>query len=87
MREEFAAYGFPLWFMRVIGGLKILSAIALIVGIWMPSLVLPAASSMAVLMLGAISMHIKVGDKPIKALPATCMLLLSIIAAAAPHFA
>jgi hypothetical protein len=82
MREEFAAYGFPFWFMCIIGGLKILLAIALIVGIWIPALVLPAAIGMAVLMIGAVSMHVKVGDAPIKALPATCMLALSILAAA-----
>jgi hypothetical protein len=86
MREEFAAYGLPFWFMCVIGGLKILLAIALIVGIWVPSLILPAAIGMAVLMIGAISMHIKVSDAPIKALPAVCMLLLSIVAATATRF-
>lgn len=81
MREEFAAYGLPFEVMCLIGGLKIALAIALIVGIWVPSIVMPAAIGMAVLMLGAIGMHLKVGDPPMKALPAVCMLGLSLVAA------
>ncbi len=81
MRQEFAAYGLPFWAMCVIGGLKITLAVLLIVGIWLPSLVAPAAIAMAVLMTGAIGMHLKVGDSPRKSLPAACMLVLSILAA------
>lgn len=81
MREEFAAYGLPIWVMSVIGGLKIMLAVALIVGIWVPALVMPAATGMAALMLGAIGMHLKVGDPPLKSLPAACMLGLSVVAA------
>ncbi len=79
MRQEFAAYGLPAWAMYLIGGLKVALAIALLVGIWVPLLVLPAASVMAVLMIGAIAMHLKVGDPPRKSLPAVCMLGLSIL--------
>ncbi len=81
MREEFAAYGLSYGVMCLIGGLKITLAIALIVGIWVPVLVMPAAIGMAVLMVGAIGMHLKVGDPPLKALPAVCMLGLSVVAA------
>lgn len=81
MREEFAAYGLSYGVMCVVGGLKIALAIALIVGIWVPSLVMPAAIGMAALMLGAIGMHLKVGDPPLKSLPAACMLGLSVVAA------
>ncbi|QOV88555.1 DoxX family protein [Humisphaera borealis] len=81
MREEFAAYGLSYGVMCLIGGLKIALAIALVVGIWVPVLVMPAAIGMAVLMVGAIGMHVKAGDPPLKALPATCMLALSIVAA------
>ena len=63
MREEFATYGLPLWFMWVVGGLKILFALSLLVGFWLPELIRPAAIGMAILMLGAIGMHIKVGDE------------------------
>lgn len=82
MREEFEAYGLPFWFMCVIGTFKITFALMLLAGIWYESVVLPVAIGMAVLMAGAVSMHIKVKDPPKKALPASTVLLLSIIAAA-----
>ena len=53
MVEEFAAYGLPPWFAYLIGTLKIGAALALIAGIWRPSLVLPAAALVCVLMFGA----------------------------------
>lgn len=81
MREEFEAYGLPFWFMCIIGCLKIGFALALLAGIWIHAIVIPAAIGMAILMIGAISMHIRVQDPPKKALPATLMLILSILAA------
>jgi hypothetical protein len=83
MKEEFAAYGLPPWSVGVVGTLKIALAAALIVGLWIPYLVLPAASGMAVLMIGAVAMHSKVADPTKKAVPAMCMLVLSVIAALA----
>jgi hypothetical protein len=80
MREEFAAYGLPAWAMWLIGGLKITLAAGLIAGLWLPALVLPCGVGMAILMIGAIAMHFKVGDRPIRALPAVVMLVLSILA-------
>lgn len=59
--------------------LKLTLAILLIVGIFVPDLVKPAAIGMAVLMLGAISMHIKVKDSLIKSFPAFSFLVLSLI--------
>ena len=79
MKEEFEAYGLPLWFMKLIGFLKLLLAVILIVGIWMPAFVKPAAAGMAILMLGAIIMHFKVKDPPLKSLPAFTFLVLSLI--------
>lgn len=81
MREEFLAYGLPVWFMYVVGALKLICAVMLLAGVWVEVLVLPAAIGLAVLMAGAVSMHIKVKDSPKKALPATTVLVLSIIAA------
>jgi uncharacterized membrane protein YphA (DoxX/SURF4 family) len=81
MREEFAAYGLPAWFMWVVGGLKVSLAILLIVGLWITPVSRPAAIGVAVLMLGAIAMHVKVGDPIKKALPATSMLLLCLFIA------
>lgn len=81
MMEEFEAYGLPKWFMQFIGFLKLLFAIALIAGIWVNGLVLPAAVGMVILMVGAIAMHLKVKDPMIKSLPAFSLLLLSLVVA------
>lgn len=78
MQEEFAVYGFPPWFMYAVGALKVLLAILLIAGTWIPQLVQPAALGMVLLMVGAVMMHIKVKDTPKKTLPALSMLVLSL---------
>lgn len=78
IREEFAVYGLPAWFCTLVGFLKISLALALLFGFWYPPLILPAASLLAVLMLGAISMHAKVRDPLLKALPAASMLVMSL---------
>lgn len=78
MREEFAAYGLPGWFVYFIGALKIGTAIALVAGLWLPVLVLPAAVLLCVLMLGAIAMHFKIRDPLTKSLPAFLMLALGL---------
>ena len=78
LREEFAAYGLPDWFFYLIGALKIGSGVLLIAGIWIPEVVPPAAGTVAVLMVGALSMHAKVKDPFIKYLPAFLMLLMAV---------
>ena len=77
LKEEFATYGLPPFMYFLVGGLKILCAIALLVGLWVPAAVVPAAGVLAVLMLGALAMHIKVGDPISKSVPAFCMLAMS----------
>ena len=77
LKEEFKIYGLPGWFMGLVGFLKLLFAAALIAGIWFPELILPAAIGIAVLMIGAIAMHVKVNDPLKKSLPAFTMLVLS----------
>lgn len=79
MKEEFETYGLTTNMMYFIGGLKVLAATLLIVSIWVYYLALPAAVTMAVLMLGAISMHVKVGDSPKRSLPAFIFLILSLV--------
>ncbi|MDJ0974129.1 MAG: DoxX family protein [Planctomycetota bacterium] len=81
MKEEFAVYGLSEGVMKLIGAAKLLLAAALIVGIWVPQLIQPAAIGMAVLMVGAVSMHAKVKDPLLKSLPATAMLAMSAIVA------
>jgi len=81
MKEEFQVYGLPSWFVGVIGFLKILFALMLVVRLWIPAVVQPAAIGIAILMLGAIVMHIKVKDSLTKSLPAFSLLVLSAIVA------
>jgi CHASE2 domain-containing sensor protein len=81
MKEEFAAYGLPAGMVGLIGGLKLICATLLIVGIWFPVVTQPAAIALAALMVGAISMHVKVKDPPAKSLPAAIMLVLSLVVA------
>jgi uncharacterized membrane protein YphA (DoxX/SURF4 family) len=83
LKEEFAVYGLPSWFMGIVGSLKLLFAALLIAGIWLPVVTKPAAAGMAILMLGAVSMHFKVKDPPKRALPAFSMFGLSLIVAVA----
>lgn len=79
MKEEFEAYGLPEWFMKLIGFLKLTLAALLIAGIFVPDLIKPAAIGMAILILGAIVMHIKVKDSLVKSFPAFSFLVLSLI--------
>ena len=83
MKEEFAVYGLPAWFVWLVGGAKVALAALLLVGVWTPALRMPAAIAMAALMLGAVAMHVKVRDPSRKAVPALAMLALSLIVAAA----
>lgn len=77
LKEEFAAYGLPDFFFYLVGALKIGSAAMLIAGIWNESLVMPAAAIVAILMVGALVMHVKVKDPAVKSLPAFLMLVMS----------
>lgn len=78
LKEEFAAYGLPPWFHIFIGILKVGSAIALIAGIVVPEIVLPAALLVCGLMVGALAMHLKISDPLRKSLPAFLMLVMVI---------
>jgi hypothetical protein len=81
MKEEFAVYGLPVWFMYAIGAVKVGLALALVLGTWRPALVQPAAIAMAALMTAAVVMHVKVKDTLIKTLPSLVMLALSAFVA------
>ena len=81
MREEFEVYGLPPWFMVAVAVLKLSFATLLLAGIWFPFLTTPAAVGMSALMLGAVSMHLKVRDPLKKALPSISMLVLSLFIA------
>ena len=77
MPEEFLAYGLPRWSTYLVGLLKLGAGLALIIGLWYPHWVRPAALLIAGLMVVAIFMHFKIRDPLKKNLPALVMLILS----------
>lgn len=81
MEEEFAVYGLSRSIMLIVGALKLFFATLLLVGLFYTQLVRPAALGLAILMLGAIIMHIKIHDPFKKSIPAFTMLLLCIFTA------
>jgi len=78
MKEEFAAYGLPEKLVWIVGSVKIAGAIALLAGIAFPRLIAPAAALLAVLMLAAVLLHVKVQDPLYKSVPAATVFLLLI---------
>ena len=77
LKDEFAAYGLPAAMFYVVGGLKIICGVLLLVGLAYAPVVLPAAAVVAVLMVGAVAMHLKVRDPVSKFVPAALMLAMS----------
>lgn len=79
--EEFHEYGLPTWSVYVIGFLKVTLAITLLIGIWVPVLVVPSAVGLAFLLAGSITMHFKISDPLIKSFPAALFMTLSLFIA------
>lgn len=85
LKEEFATYGLPSAVFYIVGGLKIVSGVLLLAGFAFAPVVAPAAAVVAILMAGALTMHLKVGDPASKSVPATLMLLMSAAICAAAY--
>ncbi|MEM1450113.1 MAG: DoxX family protein [Planctomycetota bacterium] len=81
MVEEFRVYGLPDWFRNLVRVLKLGSAALIVAGFWSGPAGFAGGALLAVLMAGAVSMHIKVGDPVLKSVPATFFLLLSAFVA------
>jgi hypothetical protein len=79
MSEEFETYGLPDWSMKLVGFLKISLATLLLAGIFASNLIVIGALGIAILMIGAIAMHIKIKDELKKSLPAFTFLVLSLL--------
>lgn len=76
LKQEFRAYGLPDFAFYLIGGLKIGAGLVLLAGLWLDLPVRGAAAAVALLMVGALAMHRKVGDPAKRSLPAALMLLM-----------
>ncbi len=81
MKEEFAVYGFSEKQMYAVGATKVGLALALLIGLFVPKIVRPAAIGLGAFMVGAIGMHVKVGDPLKRAAPAITVLSMSGVAA------
>lgn len=78
LRSEFAVYGLPPAVFYVVGGLKLSAALLLIAGVFVELPVAVGAAIVAALMVGAVGMHVKVGDAARKSVPAMSMLAMSV---------
>ena len=71
MAEEFKVYNLPDWFRDLIRFLKLSLGFLMLVGIWWPFSAFVAATGLAVLLVGAMVMHLKVNDPLYKLLPSS----------------
>ncbi len=81
MKEEFQEYGLSENTMYAVGAVKVTLAGLLLAGHAKPQLVRPASIGLASFMLGAVGMHIKVGDPVKRYLPALSVLTLATTSA------
>jgi len=81
MKEEFEEYGLSETTMYAVGAAKVGLAGLLLVGLVEPRVTRPASIGLAAFMLGAVGMHIKVGDQVKRYLPALTVLTLSTTSA------
>ena len=81
MKEEFEVYGLSESTMYAVGAAKVSLAGLMLAGHAEPRLVRPASVGLAMFMLGAIGMHIRVGDPVKRYLPALSVFSLSTISA------
>src|SRR6056297_4334271 len=81
MKEEFEEYGLSENTMYAVGAAKVSLAGLMLVGHAAPRVVRPASIGLAALMLGAIGMHIKVGDPVKRYLPALSVFSLATTSA------
>ena len=76
MKEEFIAYGLPVWLMYFVGAMKISIALMLIISFWVEQLLIYNLVALAALMIAAVLMHVKVKDPIKKSYPALSILFM-----------
>jgi hypothetical protein len=78
LKDEFKAYGLSTGIMKAVGTIKILLALMILVSIFYQPIEIIGSIGMAVMMFGAIIMHIKIKDSLKRSLPAFIFLCLSL---------
>jgi uncharacterized membrane protein YphA (DoxX/SURF4 family) len=81
MKEEFQEYGLSETTMYAVGAAKVTLAGLMLAGHVVPRVTRPASIGLAAFMVGAIGMHIKVGDPVKRYLPALSVLSLATTSA------
>lgn len=76
--KEFKVYGLSKQLCYFIGFLKVSFALILLASIQFEKITLIGSLGLAVLLLGSISMHLKVNDKLIKSFPAFLFLMMNL---------
>ena len=76
MKEEFVAYGLPVWLMYFVGAMKVSIALMLVVSFWFEQLLFYNLVAFAALMIAAVLMHVKVKDPLKKSYPALSILFM-----------
>ena len=79
LKEEFDAYGLNERMMKVVGAVKIILSILILVSIFYQPTEQIGAIGMAVMMAGAIIMHLKIKDPLKRSFPAFAFLLFSLV--------
>ncbi len=73
MKDNFIKYGFPEWFVLVVGAGEVVGGIVLVI----PGIAILAATGLSILMVGAAVTHFKSKEAPM-VIPAAVLLILAI---------
>ncbi|WP_394138861.1 DoxX family protein [Cytobacillus oceanisediminis] len=80
MVRHWKEYRYPMWFMNVTAFLELVGVIGLIIAYWIPEYLKFSGVLFTILMLGALHAHfVRAKHRPIMALNALAMLILSIV--------
>lgn len=77
--ETFQHLGLPQWFRFLSGIIVLTGVVGLIIGFWEEQLVPFAALGLAIVMFGAVLSHIRVKDSIKDMVPATVLMLLTLL--------
>ncbi|MFF4691890.1 DoxX family protein [Streptomyces sp. NPDC001307] len=81
MRQAAAHLGMTTGLYRIVGTLEVAGAVGLLLGLTSPPLGVTAAAGLALLMAAATVVHLRHGDPPARALPATVLALAAVACA------
>lgn len=73
------SYRYPVGLMYFVGAMEILGGLGLLAGYWAPILAALAAAGLGVIMIGAVSTHVRIRDTANHTLPALVLLVLTLV--------